>query len=457
MFNKEEFYKVCNSGEPVDCTDAYRYIRSFDGVIIWGGSFLGAAVGRELLKNKINVIKYWDVRKDELISVNGIAVEKPFEREYDRNKVLIIFAIGNHTIMTPLTIELEEHNYEYLRGDIFFSGAICKYKNGMMLTTKGCWESQECRPLVCERAASIIRHQNFIEKPGDRIDFTYIAFIVNSICNLKCKYCFQYISNYPDWAKNNVPLEVLCKDADSFMETIDSTGAITVMGGETFLHPDIGEFLEHLCKWKNFGFISVASNGLVPIKEKQLEKMYDKRIAVNFGSYLHVATEREKENYYKNIELVKSFGITYTESVKLPRWTIPSTMYKLDVDDEYKIKRKQECVMPPRDLQIKNGKVHVCDTALAMYNMGVADHPRDYMDLNVPRTLEEKRDELRRLINEPYYDVCGFCNACGKDAGEGGTQGEWDIFTPECHEVIDDVYINRGGICSCGCEGKESK
>lgn len=431
MFDVNEFYEQCNTGECVDCSGVYEYLKSFKQLILWGGSFLGAAVGRKLLDENFQITKYWDVRSNEIGSVNGISVEKPFESEYDRETTLVIFCIGNHTIGGALMREIREHGYQYLRGDVFYSGAICKYKNGMHLTSEQCWGSMECRPLVCERAVSIIRNQNKEEKPGERIDFTYIAFIVNNLCNLSCKYCFQYINNYPAQQKANVPLDVLCRDVDIFLDTIDSTGSITVMGGETFLHPQLGEFIAHLCTKKNFGFISVASNGLVPITERQLEGMGDKRVAVNFGSYLHVATEKEKEIYFKNVELVKSYGITCTESVKLPRWTVPPTLYKLDVDEAYKTKRKQGCIMPPRDLQVKNGKVHVCDMSLALHNMGLQDYPTDYMDLTVPRTLEESRNELRRLLNEPFYESCGHCNSCGKDAGEGGIQGIRNVFSPE--------------------------
>ena len=69
--------------------------------------------------------------------------------------------------------------------------------------------------------------------------------------------------------------------------------------------------------------------------------------------------------------------------------------------------------------------------SLALHNMGLQDYPTDYMDLTVPRTLEANRNELRRLLNEPFYESCGHCNSCGKDAGEGGTQGSWNVFTPE--------------------------
>lgn len=435
MFQKEEFYAQCASGNVCSEEGVLDYIRSFKYVVIRGGSNLGEAVERKLKSSGIQVTVFWDMRYEELQNINGVPVRKPFSFQYPIDETLVILCIANHTIKKALTREIFENGYiHFLRGDMFYQGTICKFQNGMMLTAEQCWKSNECRPLICERATSIVKNRNQNVFDDERIDFTYIAFIVNSICNLKCKYCFQYISNYPAEKRENVPIEVLKRDVDLFMDIIDSTGSITVMGGETFLHPQIGEFIEYLCKKSNFGFISVASNGLVRIKPKQLEGMGDKRVAINFGSYLHVATEQEKENYYKNIELVKSYGITYTESIKLPRWTVPTTMYPLGKDEQYKIDRKQNCLMPPRDLQIRSGKVHVCDMALAMHHMGVADYPSDYVDLTLYPDKQERRNKLRELLNAPYYEACGYCNSCGKDAGEGGTQGHWNIFSPEGNE-----------------------
>lgn len=432
MFDYENFYKQCVSGNKCDDTEVLNYIKGFKYIVIRGGSNLGTAVEKKLHSSKIIINEFWDMRYEELKTINGIPVKEPFSTKFPAEDTLVILCIANHTIRGALLREIKENGYiNILRGDILYQGTICKFENGMKLSAKQCWESMECRPLVCERAATIIKNNSIQSFEDERIDFTYIAFIVNNICNLKCKYCFQYISNYPADKRENIPLETLKRDVDLFMDIIDSTGSITVMGGETFLHPQIGDFIQYLCKKDNFGFISVASNGLVKIKPEQLEGMSDKRVAINLGSYLHVATEQEKENYYKNIELIKSFGITYTESIKLPRWTIPSTMYSLNKDEQYKINRKQKCIMPPRDLQIRSGKVHVCDMALAMYNMGIADHPSDYVDLTAYANPKERRKALRDLINAPYYEACGYCNSCGKDAGEGGTQGNWNIFEKE--------------------------
>ena len=53
MFNEGQFYEQCNSGECVNCTEVLQYLKSFEQIILWGGSYLGAAVGRKLLDEKI--------------------------------------------------------------------------------------------------------------------------------------------------------------------------------------------------------------------------------------------------------------------------------------------------------------------------------------------------------------------------------------------------------------------
>ena len=89
MFNEGQFYEQCNSGECVNCTEVLQYLKSFEQIILWGGSYLGAAVGRKLLDEKISITKYWDVRSGELENVNGISVEKPFESEYNRDTTFL--------------------------------------------------------------------------------------------------------------------------------------------------------------------------------------------------------------------------------------------------------------------------------------------------------------------------------------------------------------------------------
>lgn len=431
MFSIEKYYEQANSGDKVDNTQVINYIKSFEHVVLWGASYLGEAVGKRLQEFGVHIDFYWDIRADELVEVNNVKVLMPFECDFDKDKTLVIHCIGNHVIILNLIAELKRNGFNnIIRGDYLYSGILCKFCNGDVLTAERCWTSMHCRPVICERAASIIKKQNNETKAGDRIDLIYIVYVINSICNLSCKYCVQYINNYPHDARYNVPYEQVCKDIDAFLDTIDTAGTISMMGGETFLHPDISKIVEKFATKKNYGFLSVPTNGLHPIKPNQLEGFKDPRVVINFGYYLHVATEQQKENYYKNIELVKSYGIPHTIGLQMPTWTTPSTLYKLDVDEAYMKHKKQNCPMPPRDLQVKNGKVHICDMSLAMHNMGLVDYPQDYLDLSSYPDIEERRNQLRALIDREYYLTCGHCNGCGKDAGTGGIQGVRDVFKP---------------------------
>lgn len=435
MFNLEKFYELCGSGEIVDSNEVIQYIRTFKNVILWGASFQGAALGKYLLEHGVPVTLYWDMRSEELKEVNGIKVTQPFEEVYDGKETVIIYCIPNHVIMKRLLKEIDDNKYKnVIRGDILYSGTVCRFNNNTMLTADRCWGTRECRSVICKRASTIVKNHTRVKKPGSRIDLTYSAFIINSICNLSCKHCVQYVNNYPVARRGNVPYEVVAHDVDAFLGAVDSIGTIAVMGGETFMHPDIGRIVERFSAHKNFGFLSLPTNGLHPIRPGQLERIKDPRIVVSFGYYLHVADERQKSIYLKNVDLVRSRGIPYTESVQLPVWIIPSEIAKLDVDEALMTDAKSNCPMPPRNLQVRYGKVHVCDKSVAVHAIGLADYPTDYVDLTKEETLAERRQALRDLIARPFYYTCGHCYGTGLSV-PSAMQGVRDVFKPNNSRV----------------------
>ncbi len=433
-FNLEEFYTQCESGEKVETQGVIAYIKSFQTVIIWGSAGLGQAIGRFLEQHKISNLVYWDLRYKEIGPIGGRKIEAPFSEEYDRNNTLIIYSIPNHVIMRSLLIDLRQNKYEHvIRGDILYSGILCPYCKGDTPAAGVCWMKGECRSVICQRFQTITKCKTKVEKPGERIDLTYNCFILNSLCNLNCTHCVQFINNYPSKARVNISTEAICRDIDLWLEMIDSVGTISVMGGETFMHPDISRIVNKFAEHENFGFISFPTNGLYPIKPQQLEGIEDKRVIIAFGAYQHVASQQQLEIYEKNIELVKSYGIAYTESRHLPTWIIPSGLYKVSDDIEYMTKRKQGCSMPPRNLQVRDGKVHVCDKGVALYATGVADFREDYFDLTQNINLEEKRQRFREFVDKPFYYTCGYCEGVPGNA-PSALQGKIDAYDRKTYE-----------------------
>lgn len=429
MFNLNEFYGECATGKKVDCTQVLEYIKSFEYVVLRGAAAQGCAIGKKLIEMGIKISVYWDQRAEELVSVNGVKVEKPFETKFPADKTIILHCIPNHVIMMRLIREMRNEGYNnIIRGDILYSALICPYQMGDQLSAKRCWQNGgECRSVVCQKANSIIKNYSVDEKEDDRIDLTYCCFIINSICNLSCRDCVQYMPNYPANARNNVPTEIICRDIDIFFDMVDSVGTVSVMGGETFMHPDVAKIAQKFSEKKNLGFVSFPTNGLFPIKPEQLEGIDDPRIIIAFGYYLHRATEEQKEIYYKNIELVKKYNIAYTESLLLPSWIETCTLQKRDVDEEYMTTLKQSCNLPSRNLQVKNGKVHTCDKGVAIYNMGIADYPTDYLDLTKEVSRKERRQMFREFDNRKFYYNCSHCERVSASV-ESAIQGKKDIF-----------------------------
>lgn len=422
MFNLEAFYQEAFSGNDVDSKEILAYINSFKCVILWGASFQGKAIGKKLLEEGIEVNYYWDIRYKEFDKVNGLKVVEPFTADEPENS-LVIVCIGNRVIISGLMYELSQKGFSnYIPGDYLYMGLLCPFNKKTGINARRCSATMECRQIYCHRLGNIIK-ANYTECDNP-IHLTSITLVINQICSLKCKFCTSYMNEYPLKERINFPLERICEDIDAFFDTVDSVGTITVMGGEPFMHPDLSEIIEHLCTKKNFGLISIATSGTYPIEQAQLKGLHDPRVNVSFSNYTPSIKEKQRELFYKNIDIVKEAGVCHTVGLFSPEWIKPTTLYKLDMSDEEKQQKKQACI---HWLQVKNGKVHPCDYGNALYSLGIADYKTDYVDLTEDLSREERRKRLNEFLNRPFYGVCGHHNNGSSMTAMAAEQGYYDF------------------------------
>lgn len=435
MFNLEKYYLEAHSGDKVDNKEIINYIKSFKNIIIWGGSYLGNEVGKYLLNNGVDISHYWDMRADELKKVNDIEVIMPFSTE-DKENTLVIFCIGNNVIRSELLKKLEDNGYNnVIRGDYLYMGAICPFDKSTGIDSKQCQGTMCCRSIFCQRLSNIVKAENDNDKP---LHMFSVTLIINSRCSLGCKCCTSYMNAYPKEKRKDVPVEQIYEDIDKFFDAMDSVGTVTVMGGEPFMHPDLSKIVRKLLTKENFGLVSIATSGTYPIKEEQLEGLNDKRVNISFSNYEKSITENQKKMFYKNIEMVKNAGISYTVGVVMPEWSIPSTLYDLGDSEETMIAKKNGCVQPPRCMQVKNGKLHPCDFGTAVYSLGIADYEMDYVDIKKSTSREELSKQIRKYIDQPYYRTCGHCAGMQGLTSKAAEQGVIDFTKPLNLEEICD-------------------
>ena len=72
MMDLKQYYENASSGEAVDNSEILDYIKSFERVVLWGGSYLGQTIGEALIKKGVVLETYWDMRADELKCINGV-------------------------------------------------------------------------------------------------------------------------------------------------------------------------------------------------------------------------------------------------------------------------------------------------------------------------------------------------------------------------------------------------
>ena len=155
--NLNQYYNKAFSGEKVDNTEIIKYIKGYRKVILWGASYLGKAVGKKLIDNGVNIDKYWDMRYEEIGSVNNVEVVLPFS-EKDKDNTLIIFCIGNTAIMQNLLRRLAENGYNnVIRGDNLFMGLVCTFDKTTGINPKICNSTMCCRSMFCRRLNNIVK------------------------------------------------------------------------------------------------------------------------------------------------------------------------------------------------------------------------------------------------------------------------------------------------------------
>lgn len=193
MFNVNQYYMEAHSGDNIDNTELLNYIKEFDQVVIWGGSFLGSAVGKYFLENGIDILNYWDLRADTIGKVNGIKCIQPFTTE-PKDKTLVIFCIGNNVIRGLLLEELSEKGYQnVIRGDYVYMGAICPFDKTTGITSSQCQGSMCCRSIFCERLSNIVKSRSQTINP---LHMFSVTLIINQRCSLKCKCCTSVSAKY---------------------------------------------------------------------------------------------------------------------------------------------------------------------------------------------------------------------------------------------------------------------
>jgi len=432
MFDIGGFYnKAAASGESLDLDGLFRFLKSFRHVYIWGAGNLGVEVCSRLQDLGIPITAFWDSRAKSLGKCNGIDVINPFTTQGSTSDSLVIFCITSSFVKDYCLSDLRQHGFSNLiMGDYIYAGLICNFNDRERFET--CRNATACDVYTCEK--NEVFHKRFLGLENiadeDTLYFRNITFVINQKCTLKCKYCYSYTNAYDRNLRINFPIKQILSDIDKTFDSIDGVKIVPLIGGETFLHPELDIIIKKFLQKSNFGILNITTNGVVKIHERHLDVLQDPRIQVVFSNYKTSLSAKQNDIFDANIEKVKSSGAHVIILNETPQWMVPTTLWHRNYSIETMIEKRKACFSPLICKYVKNGKFFPCTIADSVHNVGVADYPEDYVNLNALSSRDQIRVRLFSLLRRSYFDSCGHCDGtCGSTGvvASAGEQGYYEV------------------------------
>lgn len=252
----------------------------------------------------------------------------------------------------------------------------------------------------------------------------HVDMTITTKCTLNCRHCNLFIPYHKE--KINFSLEEMKESIDLFFERVDYVTYFGLIGGETFLNPQLEEFIKYLGEnyRSQIGRITVVTNGTVKPKDSLLQaiKKYDMYLSIS--DYTNVVPYGERMD--ELIEKAEEYGLDYYRNPSIV-WTdfgFPENPVKRTPEQlEYHLKSCR-----PNWNALHGGKFYYCNVSWCAQQSGHFKlQPEDYIELKNINPQDKgacrKIVELSRGTNS-FCRICGDCGADNTNYVDRGTDGE---------------------------------
>lgn len=126
---------------------------------------------------------------------------------------------------------------------------------------------------------------------------TFVDLPITLKCTLNCKHCMQYLplhSNVEDISLNDI-----VKWWDNLLNLYPSVMEVSLIGGEPFLHPNLGEIVEHIGKSSDVSIV-ITTNGMVFPSDDLITILKKNNVFVSMSDYSQTLPEvKQKINAFQ--------------------------------------------------------------------------------------------------------------------------------------------------------------
>lgn len=241
-----------------------------------------------------------------------------------------------------------------------------------------------------------------------------LAIIVTLKCTLNCRLCCNCVPLYKE--KPLIPKESILQDIAGVFQIYDKIEWLQFVGGELFLHPDMGDILHECLKYgMRFDKVILMTNGTVLPGQAALHEMKSLRgkIQVQISDYGSLSVKaRELEALLKENEIDYVTKPFYGDIQHYGGWVDCGGFEDRRYSQELLEETFGNCwQIHLGNLHAYNGRLHNCIRSLFGQDLGYIQVPQDeFIDLKSQElTLEEKRKIAGNFGKKPL-EACRYCS-----------------------------------------------
>lgn len=327
-------------------------IRAFPHIILHGAGLFGREIlefleSVEVEKEKIS---WWDYNYDKPSMIEGIPVFPPFARNSPPDSTLVIHCISS----APMESQAVPEGYSRLNGISFL---MCPFLVGGGAIMAFCVKNSRCKAVRCPKLKNKTVRTD--EKEQDTWFLDDFTFTIGQKCTLSCKHCIQYTNHFSREDRIMFPSRQILEDIHRISITYDFIRRATILGGETFLHPDLPVIVNYALRQNSFGVVRIFTNGVCDISDEMIDILKHERCLVQFTDYTEQLTEKQKRLFQTNIEKMDKAGIGHY--IMRHAWKEPPTLHRQEYSEEQMRKMKTVCESHKNCRQVLDGVYYPCN------------------------------------------------------------------------------------------------
>lgn len=244
-------------------------------------------------------------------------------------------------------------------------------------------------------------YKNLAEGESSSLIIQEMGFSITNCCSLKCKNCVSLIPYYTE--KKIFSLDNCKRAITALVDAVDQISSLTIIGGETFIHPEWNEVVDWCVKQDKIKLVNVMTNGtLIPEKDKW-SCFGNKKVRVLVDNYGAVSN-RCKEL----IDILEENDIQYV-FMKQDYWFDLNDFSDRKYDLEQLKEQFRTCTFSCCYELSGEGMLYRCPHEFAARKQGkFPSKKQEGVDLFHSTNV---RKELEQLIyNTDYLEGCNWCN-----------------------------------------------